>query len=92
MLNLKYQLNVSQGNHFVDGETCHKETTLSTVNYIMRCIVLYSSTYVLDVLDVLVVPNITSVHVVSMRVCDNSYFYDCNILFIVLYYQRGFQK
>ena len=76
-------------------QTCHKETILSMVNYSVRCIVLYSSTYVLDVLDVLVVLvvlNITLVHVVSMRVCDNSYVYDCNILFIVLYYQRGFQK
>ena len=73
-------------------QTCHKETIVSMVNYSVRCIVLYSSTYVLDVLDVLVVLNITLVHVVSMRVCDNSYVYDCNILFIVLYYQRGFQK
>jgi len=62
------------------------------VNYSVRCIVLYSSTYVLNVLNVLVVLNITLGHVVSMRVCDNSYVYDCNILFIVLYYQRGFQK
>ena len=36
MLNLKHQLNVSQGNHFVDGETCQNETTLSIVKRVTR--------------------------------------------------------